>query len=125
MAEDIFGVVAPYMPPPPPDALPPLLWGTEEHVRQLFGDRVESLEMSERMYTERAPGSQEYVDLYKETFGPVVSVYAALRDDADAISRLDREFLDFASQANRGAADGSAEYPYEYVLVVARKRSDG
>jgi hypothetical protein len=63
--------------------------------------------------------------LYKETFGPVVSVYAALRDDADATSRLDREFLDFANQAARGAPDGSAEYPYEYVLVVARKRSDG
>jgi ubiquinone/menaquinone biosynthesis C-methylase UbiE len=125
LAEDIFGVVAPYMPPPPPDALPPLLWGTEEHVRQLFGDRVESLEMSARMYTERAPSPQEYVDLYKETFGPVVSVYAALRHDPDVITRLDREFLDFAHQANRGSPDGSAEYPYEYVLVVARKRSDG
>ena len=27
--------------------------------------------------------------------------------------------------AGTGAPDGSAEYPYEYVLVVARKRSDG
>jgi hypothetical protein len=41
-----------YVPPPPPNALSPLLWGTEEHVRQLFGDRVESLQMSERMFTE-------------------------------------------------------------------------
>jgi ubiquinone/menaquinone biosynthesis C-methylase UbiE len=125
LAEDIFGVVAPYMRPPPPDTLPPLLWGTEDHVRQLFGDRVESLEMSEMMYTETAPTPQEYVDFYKETFGPVVSVYAALRHDPDVIARLDREFLDFAHQANRGSPDGSAEYPYEYALVVARKRSDG
>ena len=29
-----------YVPPPPPGALPPLLWGSEEHVRELFGDRV-------------------------------------------------------------------------------------
>jgi hypothetical protein len=113
------------MPPPPPDALSPLLWGTEEHVMQLFGDRVESLEMSEKMYTERARSPQEYVDLYKETFGPVVSVYEALRDKPDRAASLDREFLDFAHQANRGAPDGSAEYPYEYVLVVARKRSGG
>jgi ubiquinone/menaquinone biosynthesis C-methylase UbiE len=125
LAEDIFGVVAPYMPPPSPDALPPLLWGTEEHVRQLFGDRVESLQMSERMYTERAPSPQEYVDLYKETFGPVVSVYEALRDDPDRAERLDREFLAFAEQANRGAPDGWAEYPYEYRLVVAQKRVHG
>src|SRR5262245_49866891 len=44
LAAEIFGVVAPYMPPPPPDAQPPLLWGTEEHVRRLFDDRLESLE---------------------------------------------------------------------------------
>ena len=125
LAEDIFGVVAPYMPPPPPGALPPLLWGTEDHVRQLFGAGIDSLEMSDRMYTETAPDPQGYVDLYKETFGPVVSVYAALRDDPVTAARLDREFLDFAHQANRGAPDGPAEYPYEYVLVVARKRSDG
>jgi hypothetical protein len=110
------------MPPPPADALSPLLWGTEHHVRQLFGDRVESLEMSEMMYTESAPTPQEYVDLYKETFGPVVGVYEALRDEPDRAARLDGEFLDFAHQANRGASGGWAEYPYEYLLVVARKR---
>jgi ubiquinone/menaquinone biosynthesis C-methylase UbiE len=124
LAEDIFGVVAPYMPPPPPGALSPLLWGTEEHVRQLFGERVESLEMSERMYTERAPSPQEYFDLYKETFGPVVSIYEALDEDPDTAALLDREFLEFAQQANRGTPEGPAEYPYEYVLVVARKRFD-
>jgi ubiquinone/menaquinone biosynthesis C-methylase UbiE len=124
LAEDIFGVVAPYMPPSPPEALSPLLWGTEDHVRQLFGDRVESLEMSDRIYTERAPSPQEYVDLYKETFGPVVSVYDALQGDPNRAARLDREFLEFAQGSNQGAQDGWAEYPYEYVLVVARKRSD-
>jgi ubiquinone/menaquinone biosynthesis C-methylase UbiE len=122
LTADIFGVVAPYMPPPPPEALPPLLWGTEEHVRELFGDRIESLEMRERTYTERAPTPEEYVALYKETFGPVIAVYEALKDDPDRVSVLDREFLDFAQRANRGAPDGWAEYPYEYVLMVARKR---
>jgi hypothetical protein len=33
----------------------------------LFGDRVESLEMSESTYTERAASPQDYVDLYKQT----------------------------------------------------------
>jgi ubiquinone/menaquinone biosynthesis C-methylase UbiE len=122
LAADIFGVVAPYMPAPSPDALSPLLWGTEEHVRELFGDRVESLQMSERTYTERAPSPQEYVDLYKETFGPVISVYEALRDEPERAATLDREFLEFADRANRGAPDSGAEYPYEYLLVVARTR---
>lgn len=125
LAEDIFGVVAPYMPPSPPDAVSPLFWGVEDHVRQLFGDRVGSLEMSERMYTERATSPQAYVDLYKETFGPVISVYGALRGDPETTARLDSEFLEFAQQAGRSAPDGSVEYPYEYVLIVARKQLDG
>jgi ubiquinone/menaquinone biosynthesis C-methylase UbiE len=86
--DDIFGVVAPYMPAPPPDALSPLLWGTQNHVRELYGDRVESQQMTERTYTERAPSPQEYVDLFKETFGPVVSVYEALRDERASVRPL-------------------------------------
>ena len=122
LAADIFGIVAPYMPPPPPEALPPLLWGAERHVRELFGDRVESLATTQRTYSERAPTPEEYVALYKETFGPVIAVYEALQDEPNRVAQLDREFLDFARRANRGAPDGWAEYPYEYVLVVARKR---
>ena len=31
LAADFFGVLAPYLPPPPPDAPSPLLWGDEVH----------------------------------------------------------------------------------------------
>ena len=34
---EFFGVFAPYLPPPPAEALPPVLWGDEAHVRGLFG----------------------------------------------------------------------------------------
>src|SRR5829696_261588 len=34
-AADFFGALAPYAPPPPPGALPPVLWGSEQHVREL------------------------------------------------------------------------------------------
>ena len=36
---------------------------------------------------------------------------------------LDRDFLAFATEANQGPAGGPAEYPYEYLLVVGRKRA--
>src|SRR5262249_54904525 len=41
----------------------------------LFGEGVASLQISILVYTERSSSPQAYVDLYKETFGPVVSVY--------------------------------------------------
>ena len=41
----LFKTMAPYAPPPPPGATPPPRWGDEQHVRDLFGDRVTDLEM--------------------------------------------------------------------------------
>jgi 2-polyprenyl-6-hydroxyphenyl methylase/3-demethylubiquinone-9 3-methyltransferase len=123
LAAEFFGVFAPYAPAPPPQAPPPVLWGSEEHVRELFGDRVSSLELARKEYVERsAGGPRAYCDLFKATFGPVVALYASLADRPDRAAALDREFLEFATRSNRGAPDGPAEYVYEYLLVVARTR---
>jgi 2-polyprenyl-6-hydroxyphenyl methylase/3-demethylubiquinone-9 3-methyltransferase len=121
LAADFFGLFVPYAPPPPPGALPPVLWGSERHVRELFGDRVESLEMTRGEYVERAGSPREYYKLFRETFGPVVAIYASLADQP-ALATLDRAFLDFVTRANRGPRGGPAQYPYEYLLVIARKR---
>jgi SAM-dependent methyltransferase len=122
LAADFFGALAPFMPPPPPDAPPPLLWGSEEHVRALFGDRVESLELTRGSYAERAASPQAYVELFDETFGPVVAIRAGLADQPERLEAFDRDFLDFAARSNTGAPGGEAEYRYDYLLVVARKR---
>jgi ubiquinone/menaquinone biosynthesis C-methylase UbiE len=97
-------------------AEPPTLWGVEEHVRGLFGDRV-SLRLRRGTYVERAPGGpQGFVDYYKATFGPVIATYASLDDDRRA--ELDRAFLDFVRRWNTG--DAEAEVPVEYLLIVGQ-----
>ncbi len=117
---DFFEVFAPYAPPPPPGALPPPLWGSERHVRELFGARTASLDLERRVYVERAPDPEAYCTLCKETFGPVAAVYASLGDEPDRREALDAAFLEFATRSNTGAPGGPAEYPYEYLLAVAR-----
>jgi ubiquinone/menaquinone biosynthesis C-methylase UbiE len=121
LAGEFFGTLAAYMPPPPPGALPPLLWGSEEHVRELFGDRVRSLELTRKEYVERAATPRDYFEFCKETFGPLVGVYESLADQPERAAALDREFLELATRANRGQPEGPAEYHYEYLLVVARR----
>src|SRR5688572_14538841 len=37
----LFRTMGPFAPPPPPGASPPPLWGSPEHVDELFGDRVD------------------------------------------------------------------------------------
>ena len=120
---DFFGSLAPYMPPPSPEALPPALWGSEEHVRDLLGGGAESLEMTRRHYVERADSPRDYRELFKQTFGPVVATYASLAEDPERTAALDRDFLEFATRANSGPPGGPAEYLYEYLLVVARLRA--
>ena len=119
---EFFGTFAPYMPAPPPGALPPVLWGSEDHVRKLFGGRVDALEMTRREYVERATSPRDYCEFFKETFGPAVGIYASLADQPERTEELDRDFLRFATRSSQGAPQGSAEYRYEYLLVVARKR---
>jgi ubiquinone/menaquinone biosynthesis C-methylase UbiE len=125
LISDFLGTLAPYLPPPPPGALPPALWGSEEHVRKLFGDRLEALEMTRGHYAERANSPRDYRELFKQTFGPVVGIYASLADEPEPerAAALDRDGLEFATRANSGPPEGPAEYRYEYLLVVARKRS--
>jgi ubiquinone/menaquinone biosynthesis C-methylase UbiE len=122
LISDFFGALAPFMPPPPSEALPPALWGSEEHVRELFGNQVESLETTRRHYVERADSPRGYRELFKQTFGPVVAIYASLAAEPERAAALDRDLLEFATRANSGPPEGPAEYRYEYLLVVARRR---
>jgi 2-polyprenyl-3-methyl-5-hydroxy-6-metoxy-1,4-benzoquinol methylase len=122
LAAELFEIFGRYAPAPPRAAPPPVLWGSEEHARGLFGDRVASLELTRREYTERSPGDPSaYTDFFKATFGPALALYASLADQPDRVAALDREFLEFATRSNRAAAGKPAEYRYEYLLVVARK----
>ena len=118
---DFFRVLAEYAPPPPPGALPPLLWGTEDHVRQLFGAGVRSLTMTRREYVERASSPRAYFDLFRQTFGPLVGIYASLGNEASRIAALDAAFLQFIERWNRGTPDGRVQIPYEYLLVTAAR----
>jgi ubiquinone/menaquinone biosynthesis C-methylase UbiE len=121
-AGEFFETLERYAPPAPPGTLPPILWGNEDHLRELFGDRVSSLELTRKEYVERFAGSPvEYREYYKTYFGPVVALYGFLADQPSRVSALDREFLELATRANTGAPDGPSEYPYEILLVVAQK----
>jgi SAM-dependent methyltransferase len=121
VAREFFELLGDYAPPPPAGALSPLLWGSEEHVQELFGDRLERLELTRSHYVESSAGGPDgYRDLFMETFGPLIAIRASL--DPERAAALDRDFLDFATGADSGPADGPSEYRYEYLLAVGRRR---
>jgi ubiquinone/menaquinone biosynthesis C-methylase UbiE len=124
LAAEFFELLGRYAPPPTKDASPPLPWGEREHVRHLFGDRVESLELLDGEYVERHTGGPDgYRRLYETTFGPVLALRKALAGDPERLAAFDRDFRDFTTRGTRGEPGRPAEYPYPYLLVVARRRA--
>jgi ubiquinone/menaquinone biosynthesis C-methylase UbiE len=116
-----FELVARHAPPPPPGALPPILWGDEDHVRELFAGRVDAVETARRTYVERAASPAAYRELFEETFGPLIALRSALAERPERAAALDRDFAEFTERENRGAPGGPAAYEYEYLLVVATR----
>src|ERR687898_665072 len=45
LGSEFFGTFAPYM-PQTPGAVSPVMWGSEEHVRELLGDRIDRLDLT-------------------------------------------------------------------------------
>src|SRR4051794_28132392 len=68
---------------PPPAGVPsPMLWGTEAHLRELFGDAIASLDVSERTFTFRFESAEAFVDFFARWYGPTVKALAAAHDSA-------------------------------------------
>jgi 2-polyprenyl-6-hydroxyphenyl methylase/3-demethylubiquinone-9 3-methyltransferase len=118
-----FEAFGPFAHPPPAGAEPPITWGSERHVRDLLGDRVAALELTRWVYVERAESPRGWVELYTRAFGPVVAIRASLAGEPERARAFDDAFLEFAVRANQGDADGPAEYPFEYLVAVARTRA--
>ncbi len=124
---DLIRTVSAYAPPATPGAASPTLWGREDHVRDLFGDRVTGLDMRrqeivfERWETPRAFGA-----FWRTHYGPVREAYRHTEPDRAGTAALDRELLDLLTVWNRGPAGGPLRYRAEYLLLTARtRRADG
>jgi SAM-dependent methyltransferase len=114
----LWAAMKPYAPPPPPGAQPPPLWGQEDHVRALLGDRVTDVVMERRTVTvdQFADGS-EFRDYFKAVYGPTVAVYRNIEGDPDRVAALDAEI----ARVGDNVPSASSTMEWEYLLLTARK----
>ena len=118
---EMLATMKPYAPAPPPGALPPPLWGHEEHVSALFGDRVTDLAM--RRATTRVgcfASPEEFRDCFKACYGPTVAAYQGIAADPERVAALDHALADLARRHDRGTT--STVMDWEYLLLTARRR---
>lgn len=116
----MFAAMKPFAPPPPPGAQPPPLWGSEDHVRALFGERVTALERRrDSVVVDRFQTPEEFRDYFKRNYGPTIAVYRAIADDPEKVAALDQALADLA--AGTGMSADAPAMTWEYLLVTARK----
>jgi SAM-dependent methyltransferase len=116
----LFRTMGPFAPPPPAGAQPPPLWGSEAHLQELFGDRVE-FRTQERDVLEitafERPG--EYGQHFKERYGPTITAQAnARRDGREA--EFEEALNAFCDEWNLGTPD-RARFEHEYLLAVGTR----
>jgi len=108
---ELFRALGAYMPPPPPLAEPPLLWGTEEHVRDLFAGTGVELEFARETVTfQRFDTVDEEVEFGAANFGPMIMARRMLPSDRwDSLLAEQRRLLAVQSPAA------------EYLVITGRK----
>jgi hypothetical protein len=104
--------------PVPPGLVPPSAWGTEERLRELFGDRISSLETRQDHADLCYPDTTSMFELFREWFGPISTLWHALENPQqnkfrDAWIALTEDF--------NVAQDGTCEVRSDYLEVVAVK----
>lgn len=121
MIGDLFATMKPFMPPPPPGAQPAPLWGSEEHVHGLFGERVTFHTLKREMLDIAAfSQARDYGEHFKAYYGPTIAARAnAAKDGREA--EFDAAVDAFCDKWNVGG-DGPARFDQEYLVAIGTRR---
>jgi SAM-dependent methyltransferase len=116
----LFRTMGPFAPTPPPGAQSPPLWGSEDHMRELFGERVAWRTLERDVLEITAfEHPRDYGEHFKARYGPTIVARANASStgrEAEFDDALDR----FCEEWNRGTAE-QARFEKEYLLAVGTR----
>jgi SAM-dependent methyltransferase len=116
----LFKTMGPFAPAPPPGAQPPPLWGGEEHVKQLFGDRVDFRTLDRDILEITAfEHPRDYGEHFKAKYGPTIAARKNASKDGRE-SELDEALDRFCDEWNLGTEE-DARFEQEYLVVVGTR----
>lgn len=106
--------------PPPAGVSSPMLWGTEDRLAELFGDRVEWTSLRKRTFDFCYRSPEHFSEWFRRYYGPITRVADALDDDTRV--RFAADLTEVPGQFNR-ADDGTVLASGEYLEAVGVRRS--
>jgi SAM-dependent methyltransferase len=110
----MFALIGANMPPPPEGFQPPVLWGTEERVSELFAGEQVSFERLKVAF--RDDSIEEWMARNERTLGPTVMAKEVLEADGKW-EPLREQLTALYADANE-ASDGSMHVEAEYLLAA-------
>jgi SAM-dependent methyltransferase len=120
MIGGLFRTMKPFAPPPPPGAQPPPLWGSEDHLRELLGDRVEFKTLERDVLEVTAfKRPSDFANHFIERYGPTIAARKNSSQDGRE-NDLDEALNRFFEDQNRGSPEG-ARYESEYLVAVGER----
>ena len=115
----LFATMRDFVPAPPAGVQPPPLWGDEDHVRGLLGDRVDDLTFTkDHVDVDLFTGPTDFRTYFRDNYGPTLMAYRGLADQPGRTADLDAALDALAADAD----EGSGRMRWEYVVVSGRRR---
>lgn len=112
----LFMLLSQYMPPPPEGFQPPVLWGVEDHVRDLFAASGATVACTRRRVRVESASVEEQVAEDEQWLGPIILAKEALEPEG-RWEELRARIVEHTAAENV-AADGSLALEPEYLLTV-------
>ena len=114
-----FAMTASHMPPPPEGFQPPTLWGSEDHVKELFEGTGVEPEFGREFVDFTAESAEEFLAEFEKKLPPIVAAKAMLKPEGkwDA---LRSDLLALYTESN-ASEDGKYRSPGEYLVVTGKK----
>jgi ubiquinone/menaquinone biosynthesis C-methylase UbiE len=105
-----------FMPPPPDYASPPILWGSEEYVRERFGSVATGFEFERYVNRIEWDSVEGFADHFMDRFPMMVTARAML---GERFEELRQRTIEIWRDANE-AKDGGFRLPQGYLLSIIR-----
>jgi ubiquinone/menaquinone biosynthesis C-methylase UbiE len=115
----MFQIMGRYMPPPPPFASAPPLWGDERHVRDLFARHDVALSFRRATNLFAFENVESYQTFFEERYGPTIKAQEKLASEGrweECRAEL-RELFDRFNTAT----DGTCRIESEYVAISIQR----
>ena len=105
--------------PPPAGLASPLLWGTEDRIRELFADVSADIRFTKREHVFRERSPKAYVEYWRRHYGPTLKAFEAVGEAGQ--DALEADLVALIGRFNR-ADDGTMVVPNEYLETVIVRR---